>query len=436
MEFYREKNTKISKELGVELPLDWKCEGLGNLAVEIYRYPTYYNIAYVEEGIPEIRGELIGEKGDLEPDKRQYRNISLKTSKRFPRTILKEGDFVLTVRGTMGKVAMVPKELDGANITANLMKISLDKKICHPPFFKQLFISEYFRKSINDKSSQTTIKTIQVPRLREINFPVPPTIKEQQQIASFLSLIDYLIQQTDDVIRKTRELKKGLMQQLLTRGIGHTEFRYSEELGCKIPEEWEVVEIGMLIDEIKNGFASGKRDERGIVQVRMNNVTTDGRLIFDSYLKVPKPSDLSEWLLKSGDFLFNNTNSIDLVGKSAIFYSAPFPCTFSNHFTRIRFNKSRILPELILYKFLILWERDYFKSVAIRHVGQSAVRSDYLKKIRIALPPLREQKNIVSILKNMNRNIEQERENKTNLETLKKGLMQILLTGQVRIKVN
>ncbi len=70
----------------------------------------------------------------------------------------------------------------------------------------------------------------------------------------------------------------------------------------ELPKEWEVVRLGDVIEELKNGFASGKRDENGIVQIRMNNVTTDGRLVFDSYLKVPIPENINNWLLKKVTF--------------------------------------------------------------------------------------------------------------------------------------
>lgn len=196
----------------------------------------------------------------------------------------------------------------------------------------------------------------------------------------------------------------------------------------KIPEDWEVVELGSIIKEIKNGFASGKRDENGIVQIRMNNVTTDGRLTFDSYLKVPVPENVKEFLLKENDFLFNNTNSIDLVGKSTAFKQAPFPCVFSNHFTRIRFKDNLILPEIILYHFLMLWKKGYFKSIAIRHVGQSAVQTGYLLKLKIPLPPLEEQKAIALILSTVDEAIQKSDEIIGKTERLKKGLMQKLLT--------
>jgi len=196
----------------------------------------------------------------------------------------------------------------------------------------------------------------------------------------------------------------------------------------RIPREWEVVRLERIIDEIKNGFACGKRDENGIIQIRMNNVTRNGCLIFDSYLKVPIFKNINNWILKKGDFLFNNTNSYDLVGKSAVFINAPFPCTFSNHFTRIRFKKEKVLPKLILYNFLILWGKGYFKSVAIRHVGQSAVHIDRLLKLKILLPPLIEQKKIVGILSTIDHSIEEVGESISKTERLKKGLIQQLLT--------
>lgn len=196
-----------------------------------------------------------------------------------------------------------------------------------------------------------------------------------------------------------------------------------------LPEEWKLVRLERVIQEIKNGFASGKRDDNGIVQIRMNNVTTDGRLVFNSFLKVPVPENINDFLLKENDFLFNNTNSIDLVGKSTIFKQSPFPCTFSNHFTRIRFTKE-VLPEWILFHFITLWEKGFFKSVAIRHVGQSAVHTKYLTNLKLPLPPLSEQKKIAEILSTVDKAVEKVEEDIDKTKRLKKGLMQELLTGR------
>jgi len=209
------KDTEIGR-----IPKEWKVVKVGEVAVEVYRYPTYYNIKYVSvnEGVPEVRGELIKENGELEEDLNKYRFISKETSKRFERTILQEGDFVLSVRGTMGKVAIVPKFLEGANITANLMRISLDRLKCYPPFFKQVFLSDSFNKKLNDLSSQTTIKTIQAPRLKSIKIQLPP-LQEQQRISEILSTVDKKLEIERSEKAKLERIKQGLMDLLLTGKI-------------------------------------------------------------------------------------------------------------------------------------------------------------------------------------------------------------------------
>ena len=209
------KDTEIGR-----IPKHWEVVKLRELAVEAYRYPTYYNVMYVsaKEGVPEVRGELIKENGELEEDLNKYRFIPKETSQRFPRTILREGDFVLSVRGTMGKVAIVPKFLEGANITANLMRISLDRSKCYPPFFKQFFLSNLFQKTLNDISSQTTIKTVQAPRLKSIKVPLPP-FHEQQKIAEILSTVDKKLEIERNEKARLEKIKRGLMDLFLTGKI-------------------------------------------------------------------------------------------------------------------------------------------------------------------------------------------------------------------------
>jgi len=68
-----------------------------------------------------------------------------------------------------------------------------------------------------------------------------PPLPEQQKIAEILSMVDQAIEKVGESIAKTERLKKGLMQELLTKGIGHKEFK-DTEIG-RIPKEWEVVKL-------------------------------------------------------------------------------------------------------------------------------------------------------------------------------------------------
>ncbi len=205
----------------------------------------------------------------------------------------------------------------------------------------------------------------------------------------------------------------------------------------EIPEDWEVVRLKDVIKEAKPGFASGKRDENGIIQLRMNNITTEGKVTLKEYLKVPVPSNIKDYLLKPGDVLFNNTNSVDLIGKTAIFRGECQFCTYSNHITRIRVDSSRVIPEWIMYYFMELWRVGYFRQICVRYVGQASVKKTDLLNMPLPLPPLPEQKKIAEILRTVDEVIEKTDEAIEKTERLKKGLMGRLLTkgiGHERFK--
>jgi len=74
-----------------------------------------------------------------------------------------------------------------------------------------------------------------------LQIPLPP-LPEQKKIAEILSVVDRAIEETDEAIEKTEKLKRGLMEKLLTGGIGHTDFQ-DTEIG-RIPRDWKVVRLG------------------------------------------------------------------------------------------------------------------------------------------------------------------------------------------------
>jgi type I restriction enzyme S subunit len=161
-------------------PKAWPPVPLGDLMIEVYRYPTYYEIAYEDDGIPEIRGELLNEDGTIVRERSLLRYISRATSARFPRTVVAEGDLVMTVRGTVGKVGLVPKSLTGANITANLMRLAPDRRRLDPTFAWHCMQTEWFRAQLANACSSTTIATIKAPDLKRITVPLPPVVMQAE----------------------------------------------------------------------------------------------------------------------------------------------------------------------------------------------------------------------------------------------------------------
>lgn len=159
------------------------------------------------------------------------------------------------------------------------------------------------------------------------------------------------------------------------------------------------VPLAELISDVKPGFAVGERDSGGVIQVRMNNVDLDGNLDLEGVIRVPATEkQVADCSLSNGDVLFNNTNSTELVGKSALFRGHSEPVTYSNHFTRLRVIQQRLEPRYLARWLTRQQKMRVFEGLCTRWVGQSAVRTEKLLALEILLLPLPEQKRIADIL--------------------------------------
>ncbi|MBX3408071.1 MAG: restriction endonuclease subunit S [Phycisphaeraceae bacterium] len=153
--------------------------------------------------------------------------------------------------------------------------------------------------------------------------------------------------------------------------------------------------LGDLLAEVRAGFACGERVEGGVVQLRMNNVDTHGRFVWDRFIRVPATAEVfDEYQLRTGDVVFNNTNSTALVGKSALFVEHNEPVVYSNHFTRLRTDRERLDPAYLTWWLNHEWRRGTFAEICNQWIGQSAVKPDKLLALNIPLPPLAEQERI------------------------------------------
>ena len=160
------------------------------------------------------------------------------------------------------------------------------------------------------------------------------------------------------------------------------------------------VKLESVIAEATTGFACGRRADDGVIQIRMNNVTRRGELDWSNVLRVPSEmTDLESFALRSGDVLFNNTNSTEMVGKTACFDTFKEPVVFSNHFTRLRADTSKLDSG-----YLALWLHKQFldglfAKICDRWIGQSAVQRNKLLGLEISLPPVTEQRRIAARLR-------------------------------------
>jgi type I restriction enzyme, S subunit len=167
-----------------------------------------------------------------------------------------------------------------------------------------------------------------------------------------------------------------------------------------LPETWMQTTVRAVVMDMQPGFAQkpGEEDEGTTPQIRTHNVTPDGKISLEGIKHITASErELARYSLAVGDVVFNNTNSEEWVGKTAVF-NREGDFVFSNHMTRLRVRKDLVCPEYLAAYLQLLWSMGYSKTRAKRWVSQAGIESDTLAAFKIPLPTLPEQQRIVDVL--------------------------------------
>lgn len=280
--------------------------------------------------------------------------------------------------------------------------------------------SRYIAGSAQPKITQAQCRKFLLPS---------PDLKEQEKIASILSTVDEQIDNVDALIEKNKELKKGLMQTLLTKGIGHTKFKKTE-IG-EIPEKWEVNNLGNIVEVISGATPKTNINEYwdngDIYWATPSDITSNGKYISVTEKKITENGlrNCSAKLLPIGSILMSSRATI---GERCI---NTVPMTTNQGFKSL-VCKDGINNEFIYYYVDILKEKlmGLASGSTFLEVSKKVVED-----IKVVIPSLEEQEKIASILSEVDKKISKYKNKKQKLEELKKGLMQQLLTGMIRVTV-
>ena len=336
---------------------------------------------------------------------------------------------LLAIYGSLGVVS-----INRVEVATNqaILGIILNKEKAETDFIYYLFLS--LKKRLERQAKHTTQANLTAEIIKKLKIPLPP-LPEQHRIAEILTTADTAIQKVDDAIAKTERLKGGLMQELLTNGIGHEEFKDSE-VG-RIPRGWEIAKIGKVLVDIKYGTSMrANSDNKGFPVLRIPNIL-DGKINENGLRYVDlSESEKQSLTLKDGDILIVRTNANpEYIGRCALFENRKGTWVYASYLIRIRVNNKRVVPSY-LAKFLQSERvRRRFLSIARTSAGNYNINIQGIRSIIIYLPTLSEQQKIAEILTTVDKKLELERKRKEKLKRIKKGLMNELLTGKKRVTI-
>ena len=413
-------------ELG-EIPTGWDVKSLEQLSEKMYQgiNTVADRVEYKEKGYKILQAKHITkEYFEFSDVKYVSENDYQKYKKKYKPNL---GDILISNIGTIGKVLLIKDDID-LLIAWNIFLVKLSNEIdCEYISYclRRLYNTGYYDRYITGNATKFVNKTI----MKNIPILVPP-LPEQKKIASILSKVDEQIELTDNLIEKTKDLKKGLMQNLLTKGIGHTEFKETE-IG-KIPTGWDVKRLEQITDVRDGTHDSPKYSNTGIPFITSKNLKEYGidftevnYISNDDHEKFSKRSKVDD-----GDIIFGMIGTIG----NPVIVKKTFDFSIKN-VALIKFNKDNIKNTYILN---LLKSETIKKQFNQQSNGgeQKFVSLNVIRKLEIPVPSLEEQKKIASILSSVDNQIEEYQNKKSKLEELKKGLMQQLLTGKIRVKVD
>ena len=282
--------------------------------------------------------------------------------------------------------------------------------------------SQHFRGEIVSRSSGTTRIRISRKNLAQIKILLPQ-FEEQQKIAAILSSVDDAIQATQAVIDQTCKVKQGLLQQFLTRGIGHVNLEEKEI--NQFPKGWKLVNLGDVTNESKQRNYGRFSDNDLYAVTKLNGLIPMRERVRGKNL------DRCKVVLPTA-FAYNpmrlNIGSIGQWGGDKTVIVSPDYVVFEC-------DSSKIDSSYLNY---IRKSHAWVQFMENAGKGSVRIRIYYknLADFQLLLPPLQEQKQIVNILKGFDEVLKVEQKKLEQSLIIKRGLMHDLLTGRVRVKLD
>ncbi len=329
-------------------------------------------------------------------------------------------DVLMTRTGNTG---IVVTDVEGA-FHNNFFLMDFDRQQVDRNFLVNYLRSNRVQHLILTKAGASTIPDLNHKDFYSIEFPLAP-LSEQRKIAKILSTWDKAISTTERLIDNSKQQKKALMQQLLTG-----KKRLLDYSGKPFEGEWEEVNIGSTSKCFSGGTPSRNKEEYyggNIPWITSGKLNDRYVVTVNEYISELGLKNSSAKVVKNGSLLIAMYGAT--AGKVAV-----------NKLNGATVNQAVLALEPMehchnLFLFY-LFEVQMVKALKLVQGGQPNLSAAIIKNIKIKLPPLHEQQKIASVLSNADKEIELLEQQLADLKQEKKALMQQLLTGKRRVKID
>lgn len=385
-------------EIGL-IPMDWEVKKLGSVSditkLAGFEYSLHFN-SYNDGGdIIVVRGtNITHNKMDLS----DVKNIPTSTSNKLQRSKLFKNDLVFAYVGTIGPVYLIEED-NKYHLGPNTSKITVKKEL-FSKFVYHYFTSGLLKKEIVEHTSIGAQPSLSMSKIRSFRIIVPPTLAEQTAIATALSDADGLITGLEKLIAKKRNIKQGVMQQLL-----------------QPKEDWEVKKLGEVAHVIMGQSPLSQfynTESIGLPLIQGNADINNRKTIIRSYTSFVTKKG------KAGDIIMSVRAPVGEISR------ATFNCCLGRGVCSISYEND------FIYHYLINFEKSWAKL----STGSTfdSVNSKQVKELEIPIPKSKEEQiRIATILSDMDAELSALDQKLEKYKKVKLGMMQELLTGKTRL---
>lgn len=406
------------------VPEDWEVCPLSDII------DNYTGLTYSPEDVSEY-GTLVLRSANIQNGSLSFRD-NVRVNMNIPeRAMVKNNDILVCVRNgssyLIGKCAII-KDLEEPMAFGAFMTVLRIKGYNDYRYVFYAWQAKYMFEQIHGNSS-ATINQITNKDIDNLKIALPPTLSEQQRIASVLMKVDALISNLDKLIAKKQAIKNGAMQELLTGKKRLPAFR----------KEWRDKKLGDigttfngLSGKSKQDFEKGNKKYITFLNV-LNNPVLKPSMFEAVYVA---PNEHQNKAIK-GDLFFNTSSETPEEVGFCSMLGIDYDDLYLNSFCfGYRLSDSEVSPLYLCYYFRSKYGRDIM-TVAAQGVTRYNISKSGFSELLINMPPTRkEQDAIVNVLSTMESEISMLEKKRNKYQQIKQGMMRDLLTGCIRLVEN